>query len=131
MLMMDSQMLATWIAWARAMLSPVDQRNLNSDRSEYERFALPHAFKPQLSFTEAVVSVAGAFLRIVLGSLVFAFWGTYSLVAWTSIRNLFVRVVAVLLLLVLFLLTFTLLMLAIAAIVRTASRKRPETFPIA
>ena len=56
-------MITAWIAWVRALLFPVaEQTSPGVDTSEYERFALPYAFKPQLSFTEALVAVAGALL---------------------------------------------------------------------
>jgi hypothetical protein len=88
------------------------------DRSSYERFAIPYSFKPQLSFSEAVISAGGAFLRILLGSLLFAVWGTYTLLAWSAIRNVFWRGAALLALISLFAVSFTLLMLAISALVR-------------
>jgi hypothetical protein len=47
-------------------------------RSSYERFAIPNTFKPHLSPAEAAISAIGAFLRILLGSILFAVWGTYS-----------------------------------------------------
>ncbi len=87
-------------------------------RSSYERFAIPYTFKPQLSLAEAAVSAAGAFLRILFGSILFAVWGTYTFYAWNSIRNVFLRGGAVLVLLLLFAISFTFLMLAISALVR-------------
>jgi hypothetical protein len=39
---------------------PVDDK----DRSEFERFALPHTFKPRLSFGEAVIAVGATITRI-------------------------------------------------------------------
>ena len=91
------------------------------DGNLYERFAIPHTFKPQLSFAEALIGTAGAFLRIFLGSLLFAVWGAYSLEAWCAIQSLFWRVGALLPLFLLFLCSFTLLMLGISAFVRTVS----------
>jgi hypothetical protein len=93
------------------------------DARVFERLPIPHTFKPQLSFTEAVIGTAGAFSRIFLGSLLFAVWGSYSLVAWTAIRNQFWRIGALLLMFFLFLLTFVLLMLGISALVRVASHR--------
>jgi len=92
-------------------------------RSKYERLAIPFTFKPQLSFAEALVATAGAMLRIVLGSLLFAVWGTYSLVAWAAIRNPLWRIGVQLPLFLMFVLSFFLLMFAIAALVRTISRR--------
>jgi len=90
----------------------------------YERFAIPYTFKPQLSFAEALVAVGGTLLRIFLGSLVFAIWGTYSLQAWAAIRSNVWRVAAVLPLFLLFLLSMAVLMIGISALVRTLSPRR-------
>jgi len=95
-------------------------------RSSYERFALPHTFKPQLSLAEAAISAAGAFLRILFGSMLFAVWGTYTFYAWSSIRNVFLRGGAVLALLLLFAVSFTFLMLAISALLRSAWHAPPR-----
>jgi hypothetical protein len=84
------------------------------ERSVYERFAIPFAFKPQLSFVEAVIGTFAAFLRIVLGSVLFAMWGTCILEAWSHIHNLFLRAGVLLALGVLGLLAFALLMFAIS-----------------
>ena len=65
------------------------------ERSSYERFAIPYTFKPQLSLGEAFIAACGAFLRILFGSLLFAFFGAYILLAWTSIHNVFLRYLAV------------------------------------
>jgi hypothetical protein len=112
-----------WIAKFRALLFPLaaDRGDGEEDRSVYERFEIPYTFKPHLSFLEALIATAGAVFRIFLGSLLFAVWGTYSLVAWTAIRSPFWRIVVQLPLFLLFLLLFGLLMLAIAALVRTIS----------
>jgi len=93
----------------------------------YERFAIPYSFKPQLSLAEALVSILGAFLRIVLGSILFGFSGAYTIVAWNSIRNLFWRVLAVLCLVLVFVISFTFLMLAISALVRMLWPKRKRS----
>lgn len=115
-----------WIEKARALLLPsIDPGAGGEDRSVYERFAIPYAFKPQLSLAEAVIAAAAAFLRIFLGSLLFAVWGTYSLVLWTSIRSHFWRVAALLpIFAACFLLSCGLLMLAISAMLRTISPRR-------
>jgi hypothetical protein len=91
------------------------------DRSAYERFAIPYTFKPQLSFSEAVVAAAGAFLRVFCGCLLFAIWGSYSLFAWGTIRNPFWRLGIELPLFFCFVLAFLAVMLAIAALVRAVS----------
>jgi hypothetical protein len=96
------------------------------DRSDHERLAIPFTFKPQLSFIDALISIAGALLRIFLGALLFAIWGAYSLAIWFTIRNTFLRVSLLLPLFLVFALSFVLLMLAIRALVRVALRKHPE-----
>ena len=112
------------ITAALALLFPtIDRDDKEEARSKYERFAIPFTFKPQLSFPEALVATAGALLRILLGSLLFAVWGTYSLVVWAAIRNPFWRISVQLPLFLLFLVSFSLLMQAIAALVRTISRR--------
>ena len=113
-------------AIVRALLvSPgEDLEGRDPERSVYERFAIPHTFKPQLSVAEALISVAGAFLRIVLGSILFGFSGGYAILAWNSIRNLFWRIVVVLALACVFVISFIFLMLAISALVRMLWPKR-------
>lgn len=110
-----------WMARMLARLSPLDQGDPKGERSVGERFAIPHVFQPQLSFTQALIGIAGAFLRILLGSLLFAIWGTYSLVAWAAIGNYFWRVAALMFLFLLFVLALAVLMLAISAWTRTGS----------
>jgi hypothetical protein len=88
------------------------------DRSIYERFAIPFAFKPRLSVLEATVAAIATFFRIVLGCLLFAIWGTYTLLVWFDIPNLFWRVAILLPLLAVFLLALALLMLAITALAK-------------
>jgi hypothetical protein len=106
----------------RAFLFPPAAQPVDAgDRGEYERFAIPHTFKPSLSFADALVAVAGAFLRIFLGSLLFAVWGTYTMFAWSRIGNYFLKVLMAAPMILLFLLSFGLLMRAIAAMVRTLS----------
>jgi hypothetical protein len=65
-----------------------------------------------------VISAAGAFLRIFLGSVLFAVWGAYTLHAWSSIHNLFLRGGIMLVLFVLFVVSFALLLLGVSALVR-------------
>lgn len=114
----------SYLARARALVSEPAGREQGEDRSSYERFAIPYTFKPQLRVSEAVVAAVGGFVRIVLGSLLFAVWGTYSLVAWSSIRNPLWRTGALASLLLLFLACFAAMLFAVAALVRTASPKR-------
>jgi len=112
----------SYIAWAQALLFPPPAESAE-DRSQHERLAIPHTFKPQLSFPEAVVATIGASLRLLLGCLLFAVWGTYSAFAWSTIRNPFLRIAVELPLLLCFLISFALLMLAIRALVKAISLK--------
>jgi len=93
-------------------------------RSSYERFALPYVFKPRLSLAEAAVAAAGALLRIFLGSLLFAVWGATVLFAWNEIRNIILRIAAVLALGALFVILLAFLMLGISALVKMAWPRR-------
>ena len=94
------------------------------DRGVHERFAIPYSFKPQLTLAQAAIAAVVAFLRIFLGSLLFAVWGAYSLAAWTSIRSPFWRIAVVLPMAAGFLLSFCLLMIAISALDRSRSPRR-------
>jgi hypothetical protein len=91
-----------------------------------ERFAIPYSFKPRLTLTEAVISVCGAFLRIVLGSLLFGVWGSYSFLAWNTIHNVALRCAALLALVSAFAAAMTGLMLAISAGVRMVWPQRAD-----
>ncbi len=118
-------MNTSWVAKARAVLFPraeLDHRA--ADRSIYERFAIPYSFKPQLSLGEACVAATTAFLRIVLGCLLFAVCGTYALLAWSTIHSLVLRLVAVLALSLVFLALLTFLMVAASAVTRIVCAKR-------
>jgi len=99
-----------------------------AERSVYERFAIPYSFKPQLSVTEAVVAASAAFFRIFLGSLLFAFWGAYSLSTVLRIRSWFWRVLVAVPLIALFLVLLASLMLGISALARRA--RRPKSTPV-
>lgn len=113
------------VGWLRARLfPPVEEHPDGAERSIYERFAIPYSFKPQLSLSEAVIAALAASLRIFLGSLLFAFWGAYSLAAVLRIRNWFWRVVVAALLIVLFLALLTLLLLAISSLARGLRLRR-------
>jgi hypothetical protein len=107
------------------MFAAVEQPGGN--RSAPERLAIPFTFPPRLTFMEAVVAAIGAFLRILLGCLLFAVCGTYTLFAWSTIHNLVLRVVAVLSLLVLFLFSLALLLVTVAFLTRITSPKRNQT----
>lgn len=100
------------------LFPPAEQHHEAADRPVYERFAIPYSFKPSLSVGEAVIAAAAAFFRIFLSSLLFAFWGAYSLAAVLRIRHWFWRVTVAALLITLFLALWTLLLLAISAVAR-------------
>ena len=93
-------------------------------RSRGERFAIPFSFKPQLSFWEGVVGAAGAFLRVLLGCILFAVWGAYSLMFWSTIRSVWLRIGVLSSFLIAFLLSQALTMLAIAAVMRSVLPRR-------
>jgi len=84
-----------------------------------------HAFKPRLSFGEAVVATLGTLLRIFLGSLLFAIWGSYAWFAWTALPNYLLRVVVILPMFLLFLVCMLLLLSAIGALQRAVWPKHP------
>jgi hypothetical protein len=102
----------------RSVAFPVEQSGQDTTRSSYERFAIPYTFKPRLSFTEAVVAAGGAFLRILLGSILFGVWGAYTLLAFNAVKNVFLRGLVLLALIALFAVSLALLMMAITALVR-------------
>ena len=118
-------MKTSWTARARALLfPPAVHDDRAADRCVHERFAIPYTFKPQLSLAEAFIAATVALLRIFVGSLLFAVCGTYTLVAWSNIQSLFLRVAAVLSLVLLFLVSLFLLMLASSALTRIYSPRR-------
>jgi len=88
------------------------------NRSIAERFGIPHAFNPDLTPRQALISVAGALARILLGSTLFALWGVMTARILEPIQSRFLQVVVFSLLVLVFLLLFVSLMLAIAAAVR-------------
>ncbi len=87
-------------------------------------FALPYSFKPQLTLLEAALAACMAFVRIVLGCLLFAVWGSYTLAAWSHLRGQWWRVPVILLMFGLFVVSFTGLMLSISAVARGLIRLR-------
>ena len=91
---------------------------LPSPKLRRERFSIPYLFRPQLTLTESLTAAIFAFLRIILGSLLFALCGTGIWATWAAVDNLFLRVVAVLPLVVIFLFLFAWLMIAISALAR-------------
>jgi len=89
-----------------------------ADRSAYERFAIPFSFKPRLTVWEATLAAVVSFARIVLGSILFAFWGTGILFVWSKITNLLLRIAAVLPLIALFVVALAALMYCISLLIQ-------------
>lgn len=89
----------------------------------YQRFALPYSFKPRLSVPHAVVFASSALLQILLGSLLFGVCGTYTIVFWQTIHNVFLRLLAVLAVGFTFLILFPLLLILIRALARLLIRQ--------
>jgi|HubBroStandDraft_6_1064221.scaffolds.fasta_scaffold763859_2 hypothetical protein len=92
-------------------------------RNLADHFAIPHDFPPDLTLKEALVRVGGALVRILVGSLLFALWGVASALAWNTIPNPFLRVLALLPLLAVFLVAMTAVMLGVTAVVKKISPK--------
>jgi hypothetical protein len=125
MLLSRAPVNTAWIARTRELLFPlVEHGPAGVDLSGPERLLIPHTFKPRLSFSDALVAVTAAFLRIFLGSLLFAVWGTYSLAAWSGTQSYLLRAAVLVPMFVVFVLSFGLLLLAIASFVRACSPKR-------
>jgi hypothetical protein len=103
---------------------PLPQAESAGRRSIAQRFAVPHSFAPDLSLPEAMVRVAAALARILLGSLLFALWGVFSARVWIAVPSNFWRGAAILPLALLFLMPFTALMAGISNLVRAASPKK-------
>jgi hypothetical protein len=121
----QSQELQTdmpWLAKLHELLFPAPlEEDLRTDRSAYERFALPYTFKPRLSVAEAILAVFVALLRIFLGCLLFAVWGTYTFLACSKMQSSLGRTAVLLPMILLFLLSLALLMIGISALARVVS----------
>lgn len=89
-----------------------------------QRLAVPHTFNENLGFSGAALAVTQAFLRIFLGSLVFAVWGTTALWLWDAIENRFLRGLVLLPVLALFLASMLALMIGISVAVKAVVSKR-------
>jgi hypothetical protein len=95
---------------------PPDSLSEARKHPTYERFPLPHVFSPNLSVSEAAWAAMGAFTRIFLGSLLFAFWGVSSALVWNSMESHFWKAVITVPLALVLLVSMGGLMLAITAI---------------
>jgi hypothetical protein len=87
-----------------------------------QRLAIPHTFNDGLSFPEAVIATAQAFLRIFLSCFLFALWGTLALWLWSAMGNW--RWLVPLPLLALFLTSFLAVMIGISAAAKAVAPKR-------
>jgi len=116
--------LRAWAYFRRLAFSAFIGEVAPADASRLERFALPYVFKPRLSLGDAFAAAIFMLLRIFMGSLLFAFWGTGTLLAWSAIGNRFWRVAALLPLLLLFPILFGLLMSGISAMANLFIRRR-------
>lgn len=94
------------------------------DRSPLEQFAVPFMFQPELTPSQAFGAALRAFLRIVLGSILFGVWGAYALLMWVSIPNSLLRVVAMIPMIALFLVLLCGLLVATTLILRPRTRPR-------
>jgi hypothetical protein len=92
------------------------------DHSGYERFAIPYKFQPRLRVSDAVLFALRALLRIFLGSILFGAWGAYTLLAWTSIPNLYLRTAAMVTM-------FALFLAMLAGMMILTSRLSPRRLP--
>ena len=93
------------------------------ERRGPERLGIPHTFKPQLPFVEAVLTTAGLFLRIVSGCILFALWGAYSLFVWGTVRSLWLRAGLLLALLLAFLAAVGVIMALLGALMQWLASK--------
>ncbi len=96
----------------------------NNPRTGIQRLAIPHTFNEGLGFPEAAIAVAQALLRILLGCLLFAMWGTLALWLWHAIGSRFWRGLVLVPILALFLLSLLGVMIAISVAVKAVSPKR-------
>lgn len=103
-----------------------DNRNVGWRIAEFrtlDRFRTPRTFNPTLTFPEACVAVAGALVRIFLGSILFAVCGAYIWNAWATIHNPVWRTIVVVLLSVAFVVSFGALMIGIQVAVSGLMRR--------
>jgi hypothetical protein len=106
------------------LLLAFDGPGLIPPRTGIQRLPIPHTFNDGLSFPEAAIAVAQALLRIVLGCLLFAMWGTLALWLWDSIGSRFWRGLALVPVLALFLSSLLAVMIAISVASKAIMAKR-------
>jgi hypothetical protein len=92
------------------------------ERSPLGQFAVPFMFQPELTLSQAFTAALRAFLRIILGSILFGVWGAYALLMWTSIPNPVLRVVAMIPMIALFLALLCGLLIATTLLLRPRAR---------
>ncbi len=90
-----------------------------------EVLPVPHTFHPALTFSGALIATVSWVVRIILGNLLFAFWGAGSLFAWSRVHNYFWRALMLPSLVAIFLVSFAALMIAITMAVRWIAPHRP------
>jgi hypothetical protein len=93
-------------------------------RTGIQRLPIPHSFNEGLGFPEAAVAVAQALLRIFLGCLLFAMWGTLAMWLWSAIGSPFWGGLVLVPVLALFVLSLLALMIAISVVTKAVTPKR-------
>jgi hypothetical protein len=104
--------------WLALLFGPAVRADGDEARSQAERLPIPFTFPPRLRFAEAVISAIGAFLRLFLGSLLFAVWGACSLAVRGAARGLFLRAALLLALFAGFLAAMVLMLLGVRLLMR-------------
>jgi hypothetical protein len=113
-----------FLAKVISRMFPLAHRDDNGgSHGRHQRLAVPFTFKPELRFSEALLGAVAAFLRILLGTILFAVWGALSLAAWSAPRSALLRLGLLLLLLLAFVLASALVLLGIGALVRAALKR--------
>jgi hypothetical protein len=92
-------------------------------RTGFQRLPIPHTFNEGLGFPEAAIAVAQALLRILLGCLLFAMWGTLALWLWDAIRSPIWRGLVLAPVVAFFLLSLLAVMIAISIGVKAVTPK--------
>jgi hypothetical protein len=92
------------------------------EKSPLGQFSVPFMFQPELTLSQAFTAALRAFLRIILGSILFGVWGAYALLVWTSISNPVLRVAAMIPMIALFLVLLCGLLIATTLLLRPRAR---------